>query len=129
MRCYSIFLLFLLCWAPRFLEASPLLYKRVLLQYDARTINRLVRASLLDEHAVRTAEGNLRLELSELDLAQLTRMGVPYTVEIDNLEAWYAQRLASSVPLQLSSFTTCGGSVPFLDPMHSVLGKIGRAHV
>ena len=125
MRCYSIILLFLLCWAPRFLMASPLLYKRVLVHFDARTMDRLGRAALLDEHAVRTSEGNLRLELSDLDLAQLTRMGVPYTVEVDNLEAWYAQRLASSSPLQLSSITACGGSVPFLDPSHSVLGSMG----
>lgn len=102
-----------------------MVYKRVLVGSDARTIDRLRRAALLDEHVVRTPKGTLRLELSAPDLVQLTRMGVPYTVEIEDLEAWYAQRMASSSPMRLSAFTTCGGSVPFLDPAHSILGSMG----
>jgi hypothetical protein len=125
MRTVFILLFFLFCGVPYSLEASPLLYKRVLVGSDASTLERLGRAALLDEHVVRTADGKLRLELSEFDLAYLTRMGVPYSVEIEDLEGWYAQRLASLSPLRVSAFTTCGGSVPFLDPVHSVLGSMG----
>lgn len=96
MRCFSIFFFFLMVWFHTCAQESP--YRRITIPATAENLKVVQRVGL---HVQAIESGTLVLEISDDDYKRLSKTGITYTIEISDLETFYAERNAEKKPDQI----------------------------
>jgi len=86
----------LLALIPQPQEQAPQRHQLVALDAAALRARPSLVGELGIDHAERLGDGGLEFAASQAEREILRRLGVPYTVRIDDLESFYASRLSSA---------------------------------
>lgn len=96
MRFFTIFSLFLLAWLHICAQESP--YRRITIPATAENLQVVQHVGL---HVQAVESGTLLLEIPDDDYKRLTKTGIACTIEISDLETFYAERNAEKMPDQI----------------------------
>lgn len=88
-------ILLLLCSCPLFASAQN--YSRVKITAGESQFQRMLRAGIALDHFSQK-ENSIIAELSKKEIQTLASLGIPYQILIDDMEKFYADRLAKPLP-------------------------------
>lgn len=123
-----LYTLFALCalLPPSTLSAQAPAYSRVRIDLSGPAdLQRLLQLGLAVDHGEVRDGASITTDLSRREIGVLREQGVPHTVLIDDVQAYYVARNQAGAPKDRDAFGSCEPPPTFAVPQHFTTGTMG----